>query len=519
MAEVNYSIQPSTQKPEGVSGDWIRLQLHLKTQTDKVVLSNDEHDKLISAMQDGRLIGLESTDGRLIGQFQPGISGGHLQSDFISPNVGDFRVGFKPAAKLLETIRLSLLFNQVPTVLLNPTVLSVRFINSRGELVDSIRLEDGGMLKLTGTNFIKDGIAIKISQVKSDNSVVEKEFSLLANSGTKVADFIINHEALLSEDYENNEAGAEPVSTKIKLWQVGVPLKNVDYSIQVVAAFVYPTDALILDGGSVRCSAVMNGRVYFGTTDSFKVFNSAEGVVWDDFVVDAASSVRAMIYFGGEYFAVTYSGATYVSSDTITWVSVDTGKPQPFAIISFNNKCYLATDDGKIFQSDMTHPLDVLTWTEVLSSSADSMRAFTIFNDMLYVSGGSPDKIYRTNDGTTWTQQLNATDAHSFNSLVVYNGFIYAGAEPTGDVWRSADGVSWNKTALSLDSDVATLNTYNGFLFAGTQASGLLYKTSNGEDWIEEINIDNGDRVICTSVFDDMLFLGMRDVGKVVMVK
>jgi len=192
-----YSVQPATMKPEGFTGKYGRLQVDYRQETDKIVVPATEYDKLTKALAEGRVIGLTSNDGRDIGQFLPSLSRGFDIASFKQATVDDLRVGFRPTHQLLVDTRSQVTFERIPTVVNDLAIMDITFTyytgaTGRGQtrtiLTNQIKLDQEGILKVKGVNFVKNGMTIKVSQSSGNFT----EFTIPSNSGTQFSEAMVS---------------------------------------------------------------------------------------------------------------------------------------------------------------------------------------------------------------------------------------------------------------------------------------------------------------------------------------
>jgi len=113
----------------------------------------------------------------------------------------------------------------------------------------------------------------------------------------------------------------------------------------------------------------------------------------------------------------------------------------------------------------------------------DYITDFCEFGDYLYVCTGSyPSRIYRTQDGLSWTMVWERTDVNKFWDMEVFNGYIYVGLTDYGGIYRSSDGTNWAQ-AHSGSLDYTCLQAFNGYLYAGTHYDAYVDRTADGTTW------------------------------------
>ena len=186
------------------------------------------------------------------------------------------------------------------------------------------------------------------------------------------------------------------------------------------------------------------------------------------------------------------------------------------SLSSFKNYLYAGTANNSAGGANLWRSVDGQSWTVVsnngLGDADNGIISHSIeFKGMLYAGVGSVvdgGKIYRTSNGTVWSQVTLPGFSPTNIEIVrfaVFDGHIYAGTytgeTPThgAEIWRSSTGNSGDWTRVvsdGFDSDVGNkyiiaLYVYNDYLYAGTDNwNGTeIWRTNNGMDWAQ-VNLD-----------------------------
>jgi hypothetical protein len=150
------------------------------------------------------------------------------------------------------------------------------------------------------------------------------------------------------------------------------------------------------------------------------------------------------------------------------------------------------------------------SWTQVNSDGfgGDSWNAYSmaVFNNYLYVGtwrdtfvAGDPMKIWRSNNGTIWTQVGGDSFGEAGNcepySMAVFNNHLYVSVSNHmygAQIWRTLDGTNWSKVLdfATIDADnydIPAMAVFGGMLYAGTYRGTLtgleMWATANGTSW------------------------------------
>lgn len=145
------------------------------------------------------------------------------------------------------------------------------------------------------------------------------------------------------------------------------------------------------------------------------------------------------------------------------------------------------------------------SWTRVVSNGFNNdtgnyaILSMEVFNGNLYAATGNGTtggEIWRTGDGTTWTQ-VNANGFGSGDniravSLETFGGKLYAGTwnnATGGEIWRTSNGTSWEQVMLggfgnSANTDIGALIVFRNELFVmvGNRTTGPeVWRSANGD--------------------------------------
>jgi hypothetical protein len=164
-----------------------------------------------------------------------------------------------------------------------------------------------------------------------------------------------------------------------------------------------------------------------------------------------------------------------------------------------------------------------VNWTRVVSSgfgntdNAEVFR-FAVFNNQLYAStwdwsGSKGTEVWRSNtgDSSDWTHVVtNGFNGDADNEcaivLEVFNGTLYAGTynvNTGGEIWRTSNGTTWTQANTDGFGDsgnviVSSFAIFNGYLYAGTDngidGAAQVWRCSSGSgcnensDWEQVVS-------------------------------
>ena len=227
---LRYSFQPSLLKQEGETQAYGRLQVDYRPKLENITLSNAEYQRIVNAVAEGRALGLVSESGTPIGQFMPTLQGGFVISEFVQAAKKDFRVSFSPNKKLLADAREIIFFEQIPTVVNDPIITFTTFTYYEGTgrtqvekvLTNQIKIDTAGILRISGTQFLKDGMQAQVTQ-----NGVTSLFINMSNSGTKFSEIMINADAFPAANWS-------PQTAVLTTWRTDNTTRRADVNIAIV---------------------------------------------------------------------------------------------------------------------------------------------------------------------------------------------------------------------------------------------------------------------------------------------
>lgn len=217
---------------------------------------------------------------------------------------------------------------------------------------------------------------------------------------------------------------------------------------------IYRTNGTSLDTANdtpadyVYCFAPYNTKLYAGTGTAGLVYNTTDGLVWDESANTGEDVVNAL----KEYKSYLYAGT-----------GVNPGK-------------ILRTLNGTGF--DVFH-----TFTD-----ENTVLDLEIYGEYLYIAtGGDADEgnIYRT-DGTSVELVYSPTTTTYVYDLETKDSVLYAACSG-GYIYRTADGSNWEMDYYTLEPYVYSLGVDDSYIYAGTGfITGKifsLYSNQSGEGW------------------------------------
>lgn len=238
--------------------------------------------------------------------------------------------------------------------------------------------------------------------------------------------------------------------------------------------------------GSAARSACADGR--WVIVSSANIYWSDNGLSWTKCDLTAASTLSALSYAGGLWFASGSSSVNglYYSSDGINFQQsgIENGY---YTCVRYANGLWVMS--GSYTTPGLFYSTDGNTWAK---SNITSGRMATVsYNNGVWVAGTSEGKNnYYSTNGTAWTL---CSGLSSTVRKFAYNGDTWVAAAGNG-LYYSADGAAWTKSNASSNS-FNFVEYGNGLFVAGNSSTGLYY-SSDGITW-EQSNMTDLDADGC----------------------
>lgn len=251
------------------------------------------------------------------------------------------------------------------------------------------------------------------------------------------------------------------------------------------------------------------GDVYVADWENHRIQKFALGVPkWkqvniNGFGKHSTNGVNSLEIFNGQLYASASNwdlGAQlWRSDDGMNWVSVSemgfgsvytNTNPAIPDMIEFGGHLYASTAwdgiPGQIWRSP-----DGTTWTQVVedgfgNSNNNAITRFIVFNNTLYAATGNSDdgaEIWRSTTGNpgSWVNVVagGSGDVNNIyiNSFATFGGYLYAAGEnPTdgAEVWRTSNGTTWTQANTNGFGDadnihIGSIIVFNNMLYASTR--------------------------------------------------
>lgn len=122
--------------------------------------------------------------------------------------------------------------------------------------------------------------------------------------------------------------------------------------------------------------------------------------------------------------------------------------------------------------------------------------ALETFNDDLYagVQKNNPEgdpfaEVWRTADGDVWELVNSQSNTNGCADMAVFNGYLYCGSWD-GWLWRTNDGTTWSEQTQFVEGEsdgIAHFAVYDGMLYASTWSDNgtKLWRTVDGVEWTQ----------------------------------
>lgn len=217
------------------------------------------------------------------------------------------------------------------------------------------------------------------------------------------------------------------------------------------------------------------GGILGGVDDTYR---SLDGISWDN--IGGLKGVTAMITRGGFVYAAKDVDATMQRTSATTWATTNpTGLKFVKSFAEFGAHIYAGgTNVDVAGQRELIiRSTSGTSWSSVANNTdfgGFSRHVYDMreFNGELYAlvakfTGGTNTKVFRSPDGTTWTEVLSIDDER--NSLAILGDTIYVLGQFGTPIHESTTGDlgDWTNTGVSLDTYRRTARTIDNRVWAG----------------------------------------------------
>ena len=220
-----------------------------------------------------------------------------------------------------------------------------------------------------------------------------------------------------------------------------------------------------------------NGLYVYGG-NSGVLRTSTDGITWTARTSGVTTAIKKLIYGDGLF---VYSASNYmgISNNAITWTKIPTG------LIANEYTQYKIIYDGQKFISSgilgVNVSLNGREWSNYFSTNI-SFNYALIYNNGLYIVGGSNGLIKTSTDLVTWTTRSIGENNNDFIRSLTYGNGLYVYGGSNGVLGTSTDGITWTARTSGTTQTIQTL-TYGNGLYVYGGSNGVLGTSTDGITW------------------------------------
>lgn len=231
----------------------------------------------------------------------------------------------------------------------------------------------------------------------------------------------------------------------------------------------------------VRMGSGKYEKTFFVGVFNNYIQTSIDGKVWE--IISQPSITNGKIAYGnGKYIVAGLSGKMYLSTNLVSWNSVDHKLGTSSLNISFGNGVFIATDnDGGISRSE-----DGVNWTIVYSDKGTFSVACN--NNNMWVISGGGRKLVSHDNGISWTSTTVSYGLpnYSLATDIVYYKDKFIETNHQGNINITTDGINWTNVLLTNNSSdpLNTLGFSDSTIYAmSSRPNKSNRKSGNGVNW------------------------------------
>jgi len=227
-----------------------------------------------------------------------------------------------------------------------------------------------------------------------------------------------------------------------------------------------------------------NGLYVYGG-NSGVLRTSTDGITWTARTSGVTTAIKKLIYGDGLF---VYSASNYmgISNNAITWTKIPTG------LIANEYTQYKIIYDGQKFISSgilgVNVSLNGREWSNYFSTNI-SFNYALIYNNGLYIVGGSNGLIKTSTDLVTWTTRSIGENNNDFIRSLTYGNGLYVYGGSNGVLGTSTDGITWTARTSGTTQTIQTL-TYGNGLYVYSGDNGFTGTSTDGITWTIPITND-----------------------------
>ena len=242
---------------------------------------------------------------------------------------------------------------------------------------------------------------------------------------------------------------------------------------------VFPSSAVNVQG-----MAFGAGR-FVAVSANGSIISSEDGKVWQERFFVSSISWRALIWAGGYFVVMPYSGSTFARSvDGINWTTHALPISGFWNSIAFGAGVYVVNSSTNVILTST----DSIVWVQRTANIGGALLSFG--NGTFVAIPTNSTSVGTSPDGINWTWRTNAISSRPWKAIVFGAGVFVAVSDYAGTgnpfAW-SADGITWI-AILPYVSNMAWSNlAYNGsrFMSIGTNSTNsvTIAQSVDGKTW------------------------------------
>ena len=246
----------------------------------------------------------------------------------------------------------------------------------------------------------------------------------------------------------------------------------------------------------VRCLKAWGSYLYAGTSHGGKIYRSSDGENFTE-VEDLPGQKRVYeLYEWGSYL---YAATMTKDGTTATDISFNDANPDTIVtaagdFVADGFGAGITVNVSGSVSNDGNYTIDSVTSSTITLDAGDALTAEAAGATVTVQAKG---KVFRSSDGTTWTEvcTFDMTQKRG-RCFEVLGSYLYVGTQdPDSKVYRTIDGTTWTEQVDLGGTYVQTLRTFNSKIYAGI-TNAKLYESSDGATWtLIEDRYDTADEV------------------------
>lgn len=207
---------------------------------------------------------------------------------------------------------------------------------------------------------------------------------------------------------------------------------------------------------------------------------SPDGISWTR--VNSRSKLTGATYGGGLLVATSAGGELLISTDGVTWTTIDTPARAWLQSVTWTGSMFVAVGFRVGISATVLTSSDGFTWQQLSPSGFESGTSLNhvVWTGSRLVAVSSSARIYVSTNAAAWTEVGNPAGATM--DMIAWSGSMLVAVGANGAIITSPDGLAWTKRTSNTTASLWGV-TWTGSQFVAVGNSGVIVTSPDGTTW------------------------------------